>query len=91
MDGGSCFQWFYVGSCQGSATKDFEVGKGLKQGDHFSLFLFIIFIEGLTWLIKKVVELSLFKGFRVNEETSYIVVQFTDDTFFVREGNWDNL
>lgn len=84
MDGGSCFQWFYVGSCQGSATKDFEVGKRLKQGDTLSLFLFIIVIEELTWLIKKVVELSLFKGFRVNEVTSYIMVQFADDTLFVR-------
>lgn len=56
-----------------------------------SLFLLIIVIEELTWLIKKVVELSLFKGFRVNEETSYIMVQFTDDTLFVREGNWDNI
>lgn len=39
----------------GSATVDFLVGKGLRHGDPFSPFLFILVIEGLTRLMQKVV------------------------------------
>lgn len=75
----------------GSATKEFVVGKGLRQGDHLSPFLFIIVMEGLTMIMKKEVEMSFFKGFKVNEEVSYSVVQFANDTLFVGDGNRGNL
>ncbi|CAK8576557.1 unnamed protein product [Lathyrus sativus] len=42
-------------------------------------------------MMKRVEETSLFKGFKVNEATTYNMVQFADDTLFVGEGNWENL
>lgn len=37
----------------GSPTKDFEVGRGLKQGDPLSHFLFAIVVKGFASLVKK--------------------------------------
>ena len=50
----------------GSPTKDFEVGRGLRQGHPLSPFLFEIVVEGLVGLVKQAVNFGLFKGFQVN-------------------------
>ncbi|GAU17608.1 hypothetical protein TSUD_341520 [Trifolium subterraneum] len=46
---------------------------------------------GLTGLMQKAVELEKFKGFKVNNNLNFHILQFADDTIIVGEGDWDNL
>jgi hypothetical protein len=75
----------------GSPTGDFKVGKGLRQGDPLSPFLFLIVAEGLTGLMRKAVGSNLFHGYKVSDNLLFHTLQFADDTIFVGEGNWENL
>jgi hypothetical protein len=75
----------------GSPTSDFNVGKGLRQGDPLSPFLFLIVVEGLSGLMRKAAENNLFHGYKVSDNIMFHSLQFADDTILVGEGNWDNL
>jgi hypothetical protein len=75
----------------GSPTDDFTVGKGLRQGDPLSPFLFLIVVEGLTGLMRRAVEIGRFKGYRVNDSIHFQILQFADDTILIGEGIQDNL
>ena len=71
----------------GSATKEFDITKGVCQGDPLSPFLFIIAMEGLNAAIKSACQLSLFKGVKVpngGPEISHMF--YADDALFV--GDW---
>ncbi|GJR22095.1 RNA-directed DNA polymerase, eukaryota, reverse transcriptase zinc-binding domain protein [Tanacetum coccineum] len=48
----------------GSPTEEFKFGKGLKQGDPLSLFLFILIMESLHLSFQRVVDEGLFQGLR---------------------------
>ncbi|XP_058749655.1 uncharacterized protein LOC131622635 [Vicia villosa] len=75
----------------GSPTKDFEVYKGLRQGDPLSPFLFVLAMEGLTSLVRKSVELGEFKPFKFGGGEVLDILQFADDTIMLGEATTDNL
>ncbi|XP_058768559.1 uncharacterized protein LOC131642300 [Vicia villosa] len=75
----------------GSATKEFKVQKGLRQGDPLSPFLFVLAMEGLTALVKKSVEVGNFKPFMYGENDSMDILQFADDTIILGEASCDNI
>ncbi|GJX97095.1 RNA-directed DNA polymerase, eukaryota, reverse transcriptase zinc-binding domain protein [Tanacetum coccineum] len=51
----------------GSPTTEFEIFKGLRQGDRLSPFLFILAMEGLHAITCKAVNIGLFKGAIIGE------------------------
>ncbi|XP_071700132.1 uncharacterized protein [Rutidosis leptorrhynchoides] len=79
----------------GSPTDEFMLGRGVRQGDPLSPFLFIITAEGLNLLTKKAVQNGLFSGVEVGCDNVLIShLQYADDTIFFgswSEGNMLNL
>nr|GEV41844.1 putative RNA-directed DNA polymerase, eukaryota, reverse transcriptase zinc-binding domain protein [Tanacetum cinerariifolium] len=73
----------------GSPTKEFELFKGLRQGDPLSFFLFILAMEGLHSLTCKAEELGLFKGASVGRDNMSISHLMYDVIFF-EEWSWVN-
>ncbi|GJZ15913.1 RNA-directed DNA polymerase, eukaryota [Tanacetum coccineum] len=75
----------------GSPTSEFEVFRGLRQGDPLSPFLFILAMEGLHLLTCKAHETGLFKGASVghgNMIISHLI--YADDVIFIGEWSWQN-
>ncbi|GKV15237.1 hypothetical protein SLEP1_g26035 [Rubroshorea leprosula] len=52
----------------GSPTKEFSVGKGLRQGDPLSPLLFLLVGEGLCGMVRKAEAEGLFRGVKIGEE-----------------------
>ncbi|XP_071695503.1 uncharacterized protein [Rutidosis leptorrhynchoides] len=71
----------------GSPTDEFSLGRGVRQGDPLSPFLFIIAAEGLNYLTKKAITSGLFKGVEIGSNKVLIsLLQYADDTIFL--GEW---
>ncbi|GJY87422.1 RNA-directed DNA polymerase, eukaryota, partial [Tanacetum coccineum] len=69
----------------GSPTNEFEIQKGLRQGDPMSPFLFILAMEGLHALMCKDESVGLYKGASIgNISISHLL--YADDVTFV--GAW---
>ncbi|XP_058774256.1 uncharacterized protein LOC131648522 [Vicia villosa] len=75
----------------GSATKEFKVHKGLRQGDPLSPFLFVLAMKGLKALVRKSIEMGDLKPFNYGEEDYVDILQFADDTIILGEDSCDNL
>ncbi|XP_071694839.1 uncharacterized protein [Rutidosis leptorrhynchoides] len=78
-----------------SPTNEFNLERGVRQGDPLSPFLFILATEGLNVLAKNAVEKRLFSGVEVGMNKVIIShLQYADDTIFFgvwNDGNIRNL
>ena len=77
----------------GSPTDEFSLGRGLRQGDPLSPFLFLLAAEGFNVLMVALVRHNLFSGFQVGNSASTIVLhlQFADDTLILGDKSWANI
>ncbi|XP_071715017.1 uncharacterized protein [Rutidosis leptorrhynchoides] len=71
----------------GSPTNEFYLKRGVRQGDHLSLYLFIIAVEGLNAFVKKALDTKMFRGLEVGEDKVIVShLQYADDTIFLENG-----
>nr|GEY16528.1 RNA-directed DNA polymerase, eukaryota, reverse transcriptase zinc-binding domain protein [Tanacetum cinerariifolium] len=73
----------------GSRTCEFDIQRGLRQGDLLSSFLFILAIEGLHVLTCKAKTMGLFKGASIsngNDSMSISHLMYADDVIFLGIG-----
>ena len=70
----------------GSPSKPFKMGRGLRQGDPLSPFLFVIMSEVLNKMLQQAIRLQLFKGITVGSKDIQVShLQFADDTLIFCE------
>lgn len=76
----------------GSASAMFRSGKGIKQGDPISHFLFIMIVEVLSVMIKKAADMDLIVGFKPSENAFSIThIQFADDLIVFLDGDVEQI
>ncbi|CAK8537559.1 unnamed protein product [Lathyrus sativus] len=75
----------------GSPSKDFKVGRGLKQGDPLAPFLFAIVAENLSCLMRFAVAGNLITDLKINDQATVSMLQFADDTLLIGDGSVTNI
>ncbi|GKV05172.1 hypothetical protein SLEP1_g17212 [Rubroshorea leprosula] len=76
----------------GSAAEEFMMGKGLRQGDPLSPFLFLMIAEGLHGIVKKAETEGLIHGIDVGSKgLTTSLLQFADDTVILGKANGENI
>ncbi|GLT47499.1 hypothetical protein SLA2020_211940 [Shorea laevis] len=76
----------------GSPTREFEVGKGLRQGDPLSPFLFLMIGEGLKSLVQRAVTEGMLHGIEIGKQgMSVSLLQFADDTIIMGRADAENI
>lgn len=75
-----------IGGCKWIVNKEFNILKGVRQGDPLSHFIFIIAMEGLNEAMKLAVEKDIFKGIQVPGDGPIISHLFySNDALFLGE------
>ena len=75
----------------GSPTGEFQFGRGLKQGDLLSPFLFLLVMESLHISFKRVVEAEIFNGIKVGGSVNLSHTFYANDAVFVGEWSESNI
>ena len=77
----------------GSPTDEFPLGRGLRQGDPLSPFLFLLAAEGFNVLMESLIRNNLYSGYQVgnNAGTTVSHLQFADDTLILGDKSWANI
>ncbi|GJZ90317.1 nucleotide-binding alpha-beta plait domain-containing protein [Tanacetum coccineum] len=75
----------------GSPTEEFQFGKGLKQGDPLSPFLFILIMETLHISFQRVVDARMFHGIKLGSLVNLSHMFYADDAVFVGEWSESNI
>ena len=72
----------------GSPYKPFKMGRGLRQGDPLSPFLFVLVAEVLNKILIQTANMGLFKGLQIGGKRETLThLQFADDTLLFCEAN----
>lgn len=74
----------------GSPTSEFNLGRGLRQGDPLSPFLFNIATEALSRFLEKAAVIGLFKGFEFGGH-QLTHLQYVDDVLLFCDGDSSEL
>ncbi|GKC83489.1 RNA-directed DNA polymerase, eukaryota, reverse transcriptase zinc-binding domain protein [Tanacetum coccineum] len=94
---GFCIKWrSWIKGCllnarasvlvNGSPTNEFEIFRGLRQGDPLSPFLFILAMEGLHAFICKAINMGIYKGISIGNNLRVSHLIYADDVIFI--GDW---
>ncbi|GKV34368.1 hypothetical protein SLEP1_g42745 [Rubroshorea leprosula] len=76
----------------GSPTEEFELERGLRQGDPLSPFLFLMIMEGLNGLVKKAESEGLLQGIEIGKKGLTVsLLQFADDTVILGRADSENI
>lgn len=71
----------------GSPTPEFDMERGLKQGDPLSPFLFLIVAEAMSVMMQEASNKGLFKGCSIGSLKMELThLQFADDSLFLGSG-----